>query len=276
MPAATTLMATLTGAAVGGTLALTGAGGGILAVPLLVFMLAMDVAAAAPIGLLAVGSAAALGTVIGLRAGRVRYRAVLMMGLGAVVSVPAGQQLAQVVPRQALTAAFACVLIGVARKMWGSSKRGGAAPASDRASAVPCVLNPVTGRLIWTPRCARALFLTGLTAGFMTGALGVGGGFVIVPALTRISNLGAATIANTSLGTIAIASALGVTSAVTHGGMDWPIALPFALGSLVALAVGLRFAKRCAGITLQRSFALLCVCTATGLLLRDLHPFLQP
>lgn len=81
------MIALTLGLVVGVILALTGAAGGILAVPLLVFGLQMSVAQAGPIGLLAVGTAAVLGAILGLREGIVRYRAALpIAGTGMLLS----------------------------------------------------------------------------------------------------------------------------------------------------------------------------------------------
>ena len=106
------------GALVGLLLALTGAGGGILAVPLLVFALHLGVAEAAPIGLLAVGVAAAMSAALGLRDGIVRYRAAILMGGLAMVLAPLGVAAAQRVPNAPLTIAFAAVLALSAWRMW--------------------------------------------------------------------------------------------------------------------------------------------------------------
>ncbi|MBC7666199.1 MAG: sulfite exporter TauE/SafE family protein, partial [Caulobacter sp.] len=106
------------GALVGLLLALTGAGGGILAVPLLVFALHLGVAEAAPIGLLAVGLAAAMSATLGLRDGIVRYRAAMLMGGLAMVLAPLGVVAAQRVPNAPLTLAFAAVLALSAWRMW--------------------------------------------------------------------------------------------------------------------------------------------------------------
>ena len=73
------------GVAIGVILALTGAGGGILAVPALVFGVRLGMAQAGPVGLLAVGMAAALGAVLGLRNGTVRYRAALLISLAGMM-----------------------------------------------------------------------------------------------------------------------------------------------------------------------------------------------
>ena len=123
------------GALVGLLLALTGAGGGILAVPLLVFALHLGVAEAAPIGLLAVGLAAAMAAALGLRDGIVRYRAAMLMGGLAMVLAPLGVAAAQRVPNAPLTIAFAAVLALSAWRMWQrAAPRDGAARADERAA----------------------------------------------------------------------------------------------------------------------------------------------
>lgn len=259
------------GASVGLTLALTGAGGGIMAVPLLVFALHLDVARAAPVGLLAVGLAAALGAAAGLREGKVRYRAALLIGFAGMVTAPLGVALAQHVPTAPLTVGFALVLGWsavrmIARSLGWASRWVSRQPAPN----LPCLLSPNTGRLIWTQPCARALASTGLKSGLLSGLLGVGGGFVIVPALTRYSNLSADAVVSTSLAVIALVSISGVTTAAAHGVIDWATALPFALGASCSLLAGRRLATRWSGPVLQRSFAALSLVVSVLLLWRGL------
>jgi hypothetical protein len=260
------------GSSVGLSLALTGAGGGILAVPLLVFVLHLSLAQAAPIGLLAVGLAAALGAVLGLREGTVRYRAALLIGGAGMLMAPLGVHLAQRVPNGPLTIAFAGVLAWAAISMY---KRGNIARQGSSAekgdSVLPCVRSPVTGRFVWTAPCAQLLTGTGLASGFLSGLLGVGGGFVIVPVLTRYSDLAAESVVGTSLAVIALVSLSAVASAAAHGAIDWPIALPFACGAGSALLAGRRLAARWSRSTLQRSFALLSLFVALVLLWRGLE-----
>jgi uncharacterized membrane protein YfcA len=76
------------GTVVGFVLALTGAGGGMLSIPLLVYGLHLSVQQAAPVGLMAVGFAAALGSITGLRKGIVRYRAAVLMGISGMLAAP--------------------------------------------------------------------------------------------------------------------------------------------------------------------------------------------
>ncbi|MBV8605028.1 MAG: sulfite exporter TauE/SafE family protein [Pelomonas sp.] len=269
MGAPVSAMAFVLGALVGLTLALTGAGGGILAVPLLVFGLKLAIAEAAPVGLLAVGLAAALGALLGLRERQVRYRAALLIGAAGMLVAPLGVELAQRVPNRPLTVAFALVMAYSAWRALLRSRANGL-PAVPRV-APRCERDPGTGRFRWTAACARVLAATGLGSGLLSGLLGVGGGFVIVPALTRWTDLDPRSIVSTSLAVIALVSVSGVASAAAKGAMAWPIALPFAAGAMAALLVGRRVAGRSSGTTLmQRSFAALCAVVALTLLVRGL------
>jgi uncharacterized membrane protein YfcA len=258
------------GALVGLLLALTGAGGGILAVPLLVFALHLGVADAAPIGLLAVGLAAAMAATLGLRDGIVRYRAALLMGGLAMVLAPLGVVAAQHVPNAPLTIAFAAVLMLAAWRMWRRAHHASRAHADVPRAELPCVLDARDGRLVWTRPCAQALALTGIVAGLLSGLLGVGGGFVIVPALTRFTELSARSIVATSLAVIALASIGGVGAAAWHGTIAWDIALPFAIGSVAASLLARLIAARVAGPRLQQGFAVVSACVAVLLLARGL------
>ena len=257
------------GTLVGLLLALTGAGGGILAVPLLVFALHLGLAEAAPIGLLAVGLAAAMSASLGLRDGIVRYRAAALMGGLAMALAPLGVVAAQRVPNTPLTIAFAAVLALSAWRMWQRAHRALRPPADAPAHAtLPCVLDARDGRLVWTRPCAQALAFTGAFAGILSGMLGVGGGFVIVPALTRFTELSARSIVATSLAVIALASIGGVGAAAWKGAIAWDIALPFAIGSVAASLLARMIASRVAGPRLQQGFALVSMGVAVLLLVR--------
>ena len=263
------MMALALGALVGLLLALTGAGGGILAVPLLVFVLHLGVAEAAPIGLLAVGLAAAMAATLGLRDGIVRYRAAALMGGLAMGLAPLGVAAAQRVPNGPLTLAFAAVLALSAWRMWQRARQA-SAPCDDERVTLPCVLDARDGRLVWTRPCAQALAVTGVAAGLLSGLLGVGGGFVIVPALTRFTELSARSVVATSLAVIALASIGGVGAAAWHGSIVWAIALPFAVGSVAASLLARLIAARVAGPRLQQGFAVVSAGVAVLLLVRGL------
>jgi len=95
---------------------------------------------------------------------------------------------------------------------------------------------------------------------------GVGGGFVIVPALTRYSDLSAASVIATSLGVMTLVSVGGIAAAAAGGSIVWPLALPFVGGAIAGLLLGHTLAARFAGRRLQQSFAVLCLIVA-GLLI---------
>jgi uncharacterized membrane protein YfcA len=259
------------GAAVGLIQALSGAGGGILAVPLLVFGLQLTIVQAAPVGLIAVGLSAALGAALGLRDGLVRYRAAALIGVVGMALAPLGSVLADRLPNAPLLVAFAAVLAVVAWRMAGRSRQAAVgAAARPKRPPPPCVLDPAQGRLIWTRPCAWALAAIGAAAGTLSGLLGVGGGFVIVPSLTRLTNLDARSIVATSLAVIALVSMSAVVAATLHRAVRWDIAGPFAAGAVGALAAGRIVAGRISELRLQQAFALVCAAASALLLARGL------
>ncbi|NCT84546.1 MAG: sulfite exporter TauE/SafE family protein [Comamonadaceae bacterium] len=260
------------GGAVGLVLALTGAGGGILAVPLLVFGLQLQMAQAAPVGLLAVGLAAALGALLGLREGVVRYRAALMIGLTGMAVAPLGVKLARQLPNAPVMAVFAAVLGWVAWRSLRQGRQGLRAGESPPARAPVCAMNPATGRLSWRAPCTAMLALTGALSGLLSGLLGVGGGFVIVPMLSAISNVPTRSVVATSMAVIALVSMGGVLGAATQGAMAWAVALPFAAGAVLALLAGRRLSARWSGARLQQAFGLLAAVVALLMLWRALGP----
>jgi uncharacterized membrane protein YfcA len=258
-----TALSILSGAITGFILALTGAGGGVLAIPLLVFVLHLPVQQAAPVGLLAVGVSAFLGAALGLRQGIVRYRAALVIGCAGMLIAPLGVFMAQRLPNRPLLAAFGLLLAYVA---WRTLRHP--AIESQASGSRPCRVNGRNKRLSWTLPCARALALTGLVSGLLSGLLGVGGGFVIVPALTRHTDLDIRSIQATSLAVIALVSVSAISTSALHGSIPWTTALPFTAGAVLALLAGRRLANRLEPDVLQHAFAGFSACVALLMLAR--------
>lgn len=260
-----TLLAVALGMIVGLVMALTGAGGGVLAIPLLVFGLQLPVQQAAPVGLVAVGLAAALGAIFGLHQRTVRYRAAALIGGAGMLMAPLGVFLAQRLPNRPLLAAFAVVLAYAA---WRMLRRP--ALAEQHPAMVPCALDTAAHRLTWTRPCARALAGTGLISGLLSGLLGVGGGFVIIPALTHYSDLDIRSVQATSLAVIALVSVSGVSAAALNGAVPWHVALPFAAGAMLALLMGRLVAGKLHPAHLQQAFAWFTLAIAALMLARAL------
>lgn len=258
-------LALVLGGVSGLVLGLTGAGGGILALPLLMFGLGVSLPAAAPVALLAVGLAAALGATLGLRQGIVRYRAAgLIAACGLVVS-PTGLWLSHHLPPLPLALCFTFVQGVVSLRLW----QGAQGSPSMIQAPCPCRLDPATERLHWTLPCARALALTGALAGLLSGLLGVGGGFVIVPALRRFTDLSMNSVVATSLAVIAVVALATGGMTIAGGLVSVGLAAPFIGGTLLGLLAGRWLAPRLGGTWLQRLFALAGLIGAAAILARS-------
>lgn len=250
-----------TGALIGGLQGITGAGGGILAVPALVAVLGWGVVQAGPLALIGVAGSAALGAWDGWRQGLVRYRAAWLMACAGVPASWVGALLAQRLPGRLLLALFAGVMLWTAWRLLHKPAR----PADSQDSL--CPLHPETGRFVWPLRSMVLIGGVGALSGLMTGLLGVGGGFIIVPALRRLSPLPMHSIAATSLLVIALVGAGGVGAAALHGTQPpLDIAAPFLLASLSGMLIGRLVSRRLSQAAVQRAFAWM-VCVVAGYLL---------
>lgn len=251
---------------VGVVLGLTGAGGAILSVPLLGFFLHLNVAEAAPIGLLAVSLSAGLGAYLGLRSKIMRYKAAMLIATAGLLFSPVGIWLAHQLPNWPLVLIFCLVLLLVARNMWKQAQRELA--GLDEELGPPCMLDQTIGKLTWTLPCARALAMSGALAGFFSGLLGVGGGFIIVPALRKFTDLPMKSIVATSLGVLTIVSFGGVLFSNLYGSMNWTLAAPFACGSVVGLLIGRQAVKSISGPRVQQSFAIFALMLSVAMMVK--------
>jgi len=112
--------------------------------------------------------------------------------------------------------------------------------------------------------------LSGVVAGFFSGLLGVGGGFVIVPALKRYTDLPINSIVATSLGVLTIVSTGGALFASAAGVMEWQVAIPFIGGSVTGLIMGRYFIKKIHGARVEQLFAIFTFCVGISLVYRCL------
>jgi uncharacterized protein len=255
MPIDPLAAAGLLGVSVGVLMGLTGAGGGILSVPLLVFAFKLQIAQASPIALLTIAITASIGAAVALKRGELRYRAALLMAIFGICLSPLGLWLSRLLPNTLLTWLFSAVLLYVSIAMFVRTRGWFGA---DQASArPPCLLNESIGRLIWTLPCARALARSGATAGFLSGLLGVGGGFILVPALQKHTDLPVSSIVATSLGVLALVTGASFIGASFQTPIRWPIALPFATGAVLGMLAGGVLKFRMSEQRIREIFALL-------------------
>lgn len=261
------------GIGIGLTLALTGAGGSIIAVPLLMFGMGWTVAEAGPIALLAVASSGAVGALIGLKRRQVRYRAAILVASCGIVVSPLGLLAAKWVPSHLLTLAFAALLALASFTAWKKSRAPGASadPHPAQALGSSCLRDATTGRFTWTPRCGQALAKTGIAAGFLSGLFGVGGGFFIVPALRRVTDLTMDAVIATSMLVIALVASGAAISAAIAGRLPFEIGSPFAFGAVCGMAAGRLFSGKLDGALLSRGFSAVCAVISIVLVARELY-----
>jgi uncharacterized membrane protein YfcA len=136
----------------------------------------------------------------------------------------------------------------------------------DTGGGLICVLAP-DGQLRFSAPCAVVLALIGVGTGFLSGMFGIGGGFLIVPALVLVTRMGVHRAVATSLLIIAAIGSSGAVSALMHGEIVWGVLLPFAAGGAAAMVVGRLLAERLAGPRLQKIFAVAIFCVGVGMLI---------
>lgn len=254
------MLAVAVGVLIGLVLGLTGAGGSVLAVPLLMQGLGQDAVTAAGLSLGAVALAAGLGVLLRLGRGQVVWRAAVMVGIAGALTVPLGQGLARQLPEPLLVAGFTLLVMVIALRMWRQAAREPEATrvvragtaAAGPAPAPACPLSE-SGLLEWRWPCALRMAAVGLGTGLLSGLFGVGGGFVIVPALVLLTGLPILQAVATSLAVILAVSATGFATWLLAQPVPAP-ALPLMAGSAAGMLLGTRLAPRLAGPLLQRLF----------------------
>jgi uncharacterized membrane protein YfcA len=207
-------LAIIFGAVVGFSLGLTGGGGAIFAVPLLVYGLGVPPREAIVVSLVVVALTALVGFIQRALRGTVEFPTAFLFGVAGMVAAPLGAGLATLIPEWLLLLLFAMLMGVIAARMWlkasGAGSSGVCIPTDDN-SGPHCKRDP-EGKLRITSRCAGLLAVVGLATGVLTSLFGVGGGFLIVPALVTFSGMGMQRAVGTSLLVIALVSIAGLVS----------------------------------------------------------------
>ena len=236
------------GLIVGVLLGLVGGGGSILAVPALVYGVGLPLSEAIPTSLIVVGAASAVAVLPRLRHG-VNWRLAAIIGTAGVATAYLGALVNRMMDPQVLLVAFAVIMVVAGVRMF----------LTTRAAGGPCALPD--GGTNWRSCLPKAL-ATGAVVGFLTGLLGVGGGFLIVPALTLILGLPMGPTIGTSLVIIVINSAAGFASHVSDIEIDWAVTGSFAASAMIASLGAGRLGRRLPDVVLKRGFAVLVLIAA--------------
>lgn len=265
----------LFGAIVGLSLGLTGGGGAIFAVPMLVYGLGMATREAVGVSLISVGITSLVGFVGRWRSGQVEVRTGLLFAVAGMIGAPLGSWLAGQIPEVVLLTLFALLMVTVAYRMW--IKATAVAQEAMVCSVVsseddgPSCQRDADGNLWLTSHCARLLLAVGVLTGVLSGLFGVGGGFVIVPALITFSGMAIHRAVGTSLMVITLLSVSGVMFHVVSGRTIPPeVTALFAVGGVMGMLLGTTISHRLSGPTLQKSFAVAILAVATFVLFRTL------
>lgn len=242
MPPAVLLLAILVGVALG----LLGGGGSILTVPLLVYVAGLDAKEAIATSLLVVGVTSLAALVPHARAGRVRWRTGAIFGVAAMLGAYAGGRVAEFVPGTVLLVAFALMMVATAVAMIRGRSRAGADGPGEGGG------DSGTGGRRDLP--VKLVLLEGVVVGLVTGLVGAGGGFLVVPALVLLGGLPMPVAVGTSLLVIAMKSFAGLAGYLSSVTIDWGLALAVTGMAVAGSVVGALLSGRVPQDRLRQAF----------------------
>lgn len=227
---------------IGLSLGLLGGGGSILTVPVLHYILAYPVKEAIPMSLVVVGLTSGFGAISHWRAGTVRWRTALGFGPPAIVGSVLGAEFGLHVEAITQLTVFAVVMLAAAISML----RGRSAP-------------DMSGR----PRPLPFITLVGALVGLLTGFVGVGGGFLYVPALAVLGGLAMKEAIGTSLILILLSCVAGLIRYSGHLTLDWRAMALFSGIAFLGVAAGSRLVPYISQEALKKGFGIFLVLMGT-------------
>ena len=237
------------GVLIGMTLGLLGGGGAILSVPILVYILGVPVKSAVPTSLVVVGLTSLVGVVQHYREGNVKARAAVVFGPAAALGSLVGSRLALHIDSRLQLAIFGVVLLSAAIRMFQAVEvERGAGPAP--AKPLPLLMS------------------IGAGVGVLTGLVGVGGGFLYVPALTLLAGLDMKHAVGTSLALITVSCAAGLVGYLGQVHLDWALIAVFTGLAFVGVLIGSRIALKVDATKLRKAFAVLMLVMGVLVLVR--------
>jgi len=219
---------------VGISLGLLGGGGSILTVPLLAYVAGLDAQHAIATSLLVVGVTSAVGAITHARAGRVRWRIAGLFGAAAMAGAYGGGRLAHLIPGNVLLIAFSMIMIAAAVAML----RGRRDLGDESAGPLP----------------VARIVLQGAVVGTISGLVGAGGGFLLVPALALLGGLPMPVAVGTSLVVISMQSFAGLAGHLSTEAIDWRLAGMVTAAAVVGSVIGGQLTSRVEPAALRKAF----------------------
>jgi uncharacterized membrane protein YfcA len=248
-------LSVLLGSLVGLSTGLSGAGGSLLAIPLLVYGLSFAPREAFATSLAATGVACLVGVVPRMLAKQVEPRTGICFALAGMVGAPPGTWFAARISETVLLAALSILMFGVSIRMLQQSRQR--SPRSDSDSS-----ERQSGTWV--------ILVAGLATGFMSGTFGVGCGFVIVPAMVLLAGMNIHRAVGTALLVMGIVSTTGAVSYFVSGrGLGAPVlSALFIGGAAMGVVLGGLLANQMSAITLKRVFSAVIFSAAVLLITR--------
>lgn len=243
------------GLVIGGLVGLLGGGGSILAVPALVYLAGQGLPQAVATSLLVVGITSAVAVLPRLRGRQVDWPIAGVFGAAGAATAFAGAAVNRLLPAQVTLALFAALMVGAGLRMLSDAPAVGVACVADG------------GGVNWR-RCLPRTLAGGLVVGFLTGLLGVGGGFLIVPVLALALGLPMTTAVGTSLVIMSVNSAAGFLAHAGEVTLDVPITVAFTSAAVVAALIASRIGARADTDRLRQWFAWLVLAVAALIVVR--------
>ncbi len=261
------VVAAVAGLLIGLSLGALGGGGSVLAVPVLVYALGQSPGQATTGSLVVVGLTSLIGAVTAHRSGNLMLGRGVTFGAVAIAGAALGAKASALVPGPVLMASFAVLLLLVAGVM--ATRQLQARRVAGRDEDPPARAQLDDPIITFSPHfacaCPRALkvLITATVVGLLTGFLGVGGGFLVVPALVLALGLPMGLAAGTSLVVITITSAAALVVRAGHGAQpDWVLVALLTLFAVVGGWFGARLACRLSTTKLQNTFTVLLLLVA--------------
>lgn len=236
---------------IGGVLGLLGGGGGILTVPVLVYVVGVEPKPAIAMSLLLVGVTSSFGAALQARTAQVRWKLGGILGLVSMASAFVGGRLAELVPERVLLGGLGTVMILTALAMLKGRSESGPSPSLG------------FGRVL----------LIGVAVGMVSGLVGAGGGFLIVPALTLLGGFAMREAIGTSLVVISLQAFAGFAGHASHVALDWQLVAILTSAATLGLLASTLLGKRLSAETLRRAFALVVLATGLFVIGRQLPPY---